>query len=72
MRARSRTVTTSVDRGASAVEYGLLMTGIVAVIVAVVVLVGGVLADIFDDSCAATADEGMVGAESDCPPAPEP
>ena len=35
------------ERGASAVEYGLLVAGIAAVIVAVVFLLGGTLNDVF-------------------------
>ena len=36
------------ERGASAVEYGLLVAGIAAVIVGVVFLLGGTLSDAFD------------------------
>ena len=40
------------ERGASAVEYGLLIAGIAALIVAVVVLFGGfVFQDLFKDTC---------------------
>ena len=39
------------ERGASAVEYGLLIAGIAALIVAVVFLFGGALSDIFQDTC---------------------
>ncbi|HEY3527551.1 MAG TPA: Flp family type IVb pilin [Nocardioides sp.] len=39
------------ERGASAVEYGLLIAGIAALIVAVVFLFGGVLANIFKNTC---------------------
>jgi pilus assembly protein Flp/PilA len=35
------------ERGASAVEYGLLVAGIAAVIVAVVFLLGGTLKSVF-------------------------
>ncbi len=35
------------ERGASAVEYGLLVAGIAAVIVAVVFLLGGTLQSVF-------------------------
>jgi pilus assembly protein Flp/PilA len=35
------------ERGASAVEYGLLVAGIAAVIVAIVFLLGGTLQDVF-------------------------
>jgi pilus assembly protein Flp/PilA len=39
------------ERGASAVEYGLLIAGIAALIVAVVFLFGGVLSNIFGSTC---------------------
>ena len=39
------------ERGASAVEYGLLISGIAALIIAVVFLFGGVLNSIFTDTC---------------------
>ena len=39
------------ERGASAVEYGLLVAGIAALIVAVVFLFGGFIKEIFSDTC---------------------
>ncbi len=39
------------ERGASAVEYGLLIAGIAALIVLVVFAFGGVLSNLFSDSC---------------------
>ncbi len=39
------------DEGASAVEYGLLVAGIAAVIVAIVFLLGGVIQDAFQSTC---------------------
>jgi len=39
------------DRGASAVEYGLLIAGIAALIVVVVFAFGNVLNDIFTSTC---------------------
>jgi pilus assembly protein Flp/PilA len=41
----------SEERGASAVEYGLLIAGIAALIVVVVLAFGGTLSDIFSDTC---------------------
>ena len=38
------------ERGASAVEYGLLVAGIAAVIVAVVFLLGDTLSGVFNDT----------------------
>ena len=39
------------DRGASAVEYGLLIAGIAAVIVAIVFAFGGKIHDAFGNTC---------------------
>ena len=43
------------ERGASAVEYGLLIAGIAALIVVVVFAFGGSLKSIFTDTCKAVA-----------------
>jgi pilus assembly protein Flp/PilA len=43
------------ERGASAVEYGLLIAGIAALIVAVVFLFGNVIKGIFTDTCTKVA-----------------
>ena len=39
------------ERGASAVEYGLLIAGIAALIVVVVFAFGGVISNIFQATC---------------------
>ena len=39
------------ERGASAVEYGLLIAGIAALIVVVVFAFGGILKNIFGNTC---------------------
>jgi pilus assembly protein Flp/PilA len=39
------------ENGASAVEYGLLVAGIAALIVAIVFLFGGVIKDAFQGTC---------------------
>jgi pilus assembly protein Flp/PilA len=39
------------ERGASAVEYGLLVAGIAALIVIIVFAFGGVLRHVFTDTC---------------------
>ena len=39
------------ERGASAVEYGLLIAGIAALIVAIVFLFGNNLTGLFSDTC---------------------
>ncbi|WP_310963154.1 Flp family type IVb pilin [Nocardioides terrisoli] len=40
------------EKGASAVEYGLLIAGIAAVIVVIVFALGGVLHNVFTNTCA--------------------
>jgi pilus assembly protein Flp/PilA len=45
------------ERGASAAEYGLLISGIAAVIVATVFLFGGFVDDVFGTSCDTVAAE---------------
>ena len=46
------------ERGASAVEYGLLIAGIAALIVVIVFAFGGVLTNIFSNTCASVAQSG--------------
>jgi pilus assembly protein Flp/PilA len=46
------------ERGASAVEYGLLIAGIAALIVVVVFAFGGVLSNIFTNTCSSVAQSG--------------
>lgn len=45
------------ERGASAVEYGLLISGVAALIVVAVYLFGGSVASLFDDTCKEMATE---------------
>jgi pilus assembly protein Flp/PilA len=49
------------DRGASAVEYGLLIAGIAAVIAVAVYTFGGGVNRLFEDSCGTIRDETSVG-----------
>jgi pilus assembly protein Flp/PilA len=49
------------ERGASAVEYGLLIAGIAALIIVVVFAFGGVLNGVFNDTCASVANQGASG-----------
>ena len=49
------------ERGASAVEYGLLVAGIAALIVAVVFLLGGQVKGAFEDTCASLNGGGSGG-----------
>ena len=44
------------ENGASAVEYGLLVAGIAALIVAVVFIFGGMIKGVFTDTCTAVSD----------------
>lgn len=54
------------ERGASAVEYGLLVAGIAALIVAVVFLFGGFISDIFTNTCSTISNQGGSGAAGSC------
>ena len=54
------------ERGASAVEYGLLIAGIAALIVAVVFLLGGQISDTFSDTCNTIAKEGDTTSSATC------
>jgi pilus assembly protein Flp/PilA len=45
------------EDGASAVEYGLLVAGIAALIVAIVFALGGTITGLFSDSCGTIAAE---------------
>ena len=49
------------DRGASAVEYGLLIAGIAAIIAVAVYAFGGGTNGLFLDSCTTIRDETSVG-----------
>jgi pilus assembly protein Flp/PilA len=49
------------ERGASAVEYGLLITGIAALIVIVVFAFGGVLKGIFQKTCTSVGTSAGAG-----------
>ena len=44
------------ERGASAVEYGLLIAGIAALIVVVVFAFGGLLSNVFSNTCKSVAN----------------
>ena len=52
---------TSSERGASAVEYGLLIAGIAALIVVVVFAFGDNLKTVFSDTC-----QSVSGSGADC------
>ena len=46
------------ERGASAVEYGLLIAGIAALIVVIVFAFGDNIKDVFDETCKSVAAAG--------------
>jgi pilus assembly protein Flp/PilA len=50
------------EDGASAVEYGLLVAGIAALIVAIVFLFGGVIKNSFDGTCKTIKGGGTAAA----------
>ena len=52
------------ERGASAVEYGLLIAGIAALIVVVVFAFGGVIRNIFSSTCKSVGQSAAGGAGS--------
>ena len=52
------------DEGASAVEYGLLVAAIAAVIVAVVFALGSYVRGAFQTSCDSIANSGVKAADS--------
>jgi pilus assembly protein Flp/PilA len=49
------------DRGASAVEYGLLIAGVAALIVIVVYAFGGVLNEVFNATCDSVGSSAGTG-----------
>jgi pilus assembly protein Flp/PilA len=56
------------DRGASAVEYGLMVAAIAAVIVGIVFGLGGVVQEVFRDTCDSIQTEAQtVGTECPAP-----
>ena len=50
------------EHGASAVEYGLLVAGIAALIVAIVFLFGGVIKGAFSKTCGTISSKGSTTA----------
>ena len=49
------------ERGASAVEYGLLITGIAALIAIMVYAFGGVISDVYKATCDSVGSSAGVG-----------
>ncbi len=54
------------EKGASAVEYGLLVAAIAALIVIIVFALGGVVKDVFEDTCSTIVSEGSVSTSETC------
>lgn len=54
------------DRGASAVEYGLLIAGIAALIVLAVFAMGPILQEIFADTCDSIKTEAGTSITATC------
>lgn len=52
------------ERGASATEYGLLAVAIAAIIVIIVFALGGVVEEMFSDSCSSI--QNSAGTTADC------
>jgi pilus assembly protein Flp/PilA len=50
------------DEGASAVEYGLLVAAIAAVIVIIVFALGGVIKNVFSKTCSSVSNGASVSA----------
>jgi pilus assembly protein Flp/PilA len=55
------------DDGASAVEYGLLVAAIAALIVIIVFALGGLVKGIFTNTCDKIATSGGAGTSTSCP-----
>ena len=53
------------ERGASAVEYGLLIAGIAALIVVIVFAFGDNLKDVFDETCQSVASDSECTTDAD-------
>ena len=47
------------DRGASAVEYGLMVAAIAAVIVGIVFGLGSLVSNVFNDTCSSISTAGV-------------
>ncbi len=61
MLAYIRTVAAKKDDGASAVEYGLLVAAIAALIVIIVFALGGLVRDVFSNTCETIASNAAPG-----------
>jgi pilus assembly protein Flp/PilA len=66
MLTRIRKVTRREDDGASAVEYGLLVAGIAALVVIIVFALGGLVRDVFKETCTKIDDRTTSANSDDC------
>ena len=67
MLAWMRSVARSKDDGASAVEYGLLVAAIAALIVIIVFALGGLVRDVFKSTCSSIKTKGTtISSTEDC------
>ncbi len=60
------------DRGASAVEYGLMVAAIAAVIVGIVFGLGGIVQSVFTETCDEISQSAAVNGNCAGAPAPAP
>jgi pilus assembly protein Flp/PilA len=58
--------TVKTDEGASAVEYGLLVAAIAALIVIVVFALGGVIKGVFSKTCSTISGNASAGVAANC------
>jgi pilus assembly protein Flp/PilA len=56
------------ERGASAVEYGLLIAGIAALIVVIVFALGPIVRDAFEKTCDEIASGDNITSTTNCTP----
>ena len=61
-----RTRTGRADDGASAVEYGLLVAAIAALVVIIVFALGGIVSEVFSDTCGTIKSEAGASISSTC------
>jgi pilus assembly protein Flp/PilA len=65
MLTKIRKVTRRADDGASAVEYGLLVAAIAALVVIIVFALGGLIRDVFNETCK-EIDKGTSATAANC------
>lgn len=53
------------ERGASAVEYALLIAGLAAVVVLAILVLGGPVQELFNDTCERVDEQETIAADCD-------